>query len=145
MSYTFCAPPCVCRHGTKCYAAPEVMEKGHMYLSSDIYSWAVMMWECITGHTPYVPQEAEPLYSEPHSAPAGAEQPASAAGCKMSWHPSFPLLPPSCPPPLQDAIYSCLSPDPMSRPDWPSITPCLDGLQACGLAEASEGRTVCSA
>ena len=142
MSYTFCAPPCVCRHGTMFYAAPEVMEKGHMYLSSDIYSWAVMMWECITGHTPYAPLEpAGP------QAPAGAESPRwpppspSSTGCKMSWHPSFPALPPSCPHPLQDIIYSCLSPDPLLRPDWPSIMQCLSGVQAW---LASSGRTASS-
>ena len=103
------------------FSKPQVMTTGRMTPKSDMYSWAVLAWECITGTTPYMPQQQH----------GGTVQAIGSEGAKspdMVWSPSFPNLPDSCPPLLQDVVYACLDPNPQERPTWELVLRCLSAV-----------------
>ena len=40
-------------YGTPCWTAPEVLRSLHYTVKADVYSFAIVMWECVTREDPY--------------------------------------------------------------------------------------------
>jgi len=84
--------------GTPAYIAPEVVQKGKHTTSTDIWSLGVIVYNMMTGDTPFAAKEKYALLLEI------AHGPVSLA------------FPPDCPIAARDFIGSCLSFDPSQRP-----------------------------
>ena len=87
--------------GTPHYLAPEALQKGSAALSvaSDIYALGVVLFELLTGRTPF----------------AGATPGALAALVETSEPPSPRLLAPAVPRDLETIVLKCLERDPVRR------------------------------
>ena len=66
---------------------------------SDVYSFGVLMWQCYTGHEPFVLKAGLPVPN-----------------------PAFPYFPPSAHPEYRDLADSCLRRDPHLRPSFSEIS-----------------------
>lgn len=90
--------------GTPAYMAPEMFE-GSSEISEkcDVYSFAVILWEMITGEVPW--DGATPM------------QVIFAVGVQRQRLP----LPPSCPEAMQGLVERCWAADPGVRPGFPEI------------------------
>jgi len=105
-----CAGACL----LTCYSfqvAPEVF-KGDSYSSkADVYSFGMILFELMTGHSP-LPEDMEPLKM-----------------ANMVAHEGFrPPLPPACPPSWRGVIEKCWAGEPASRPDFSEIIRALEGI-----------------
>ncbi|KAL6748367.1 kinase-like domain-containing protein [Haematococcus lacustris] len=87
--------------GTMAYMAPECFQANTVTPQSDVYSWAIIMWEMLTGQLPW--------YGCNNAAIIGA----------VAFRDERPELPESaerCPPDLAALITRCWQPDPRDRP-----------------------------
>ncbi|XP_065214283.1 mitogen-activated protein kinase kinase kinase 11 isoform X2 [Planococcus citri] len=94
--------------GTYAWMAPEVISKSQYSTSSDVWSYGVVLWELLTGETPY--KDINPY--------------AVAYGVGMNKL-TLPI-PTTCPQAFRDLMEVCWSPDPHKRPKFDEILKHLD-------------------
>lgn len=94
--------------GTPSYMAPEVLSSGRVTEKADVYSFGVLLWELVSGRTPW----------EGHTSFQVIYQ-----VCCAGNH----LEPPDgCPSPLAELMRACFEADPLKRPCFTSILRELD-------------------
>ncbi|KAG8197395.1 hypothetical protein JTE90_013515 [Oedothorax gibbosus] len=89
--------------GTYAWMAPEVIKSSTFSKASDVWSYGVVLWELLTGETPY----------------RGIDALAVAYGVAVNKL-TLPI-PSTCPPPFSTLMEGCWDPDPHSRPSFPHI------------------------
>ncbi|OHT04631.1 TKL family protein kinase [Tritrichomonas foetus] len=89
--------------GTVNWMAPEII-KGKVYTEkSDVYSYGILLWEMLTGNTPYSDMNTMKVRDE------------------VAYNNMRPKIPPTCSPKLERLIKKCWENDPMKRPDFAQI------------------------
>lgn len=98
--------------GTPAYMAPELFEHASATEKVDVYSFAILMWECLTGKIPWghVPSPMQIIYY------VGVLQ-------------QRPKLPATAPEELKVLIKECWHEDPHQRPDFREIVASLREMQ----------------
>ena len=104
--------------GTPAYMAPELFDGAPATEKVDVYSFAILMWEMLTGEVPWgkVPSPMQIIYYVGVLA-------------------QRPTIPPECYPPLRDLIEKCWSESPAARPPFTSILASLQKM----LVDAEAG------
>lgn len=108
--------------GTPQWMAPEVFNKEKYDGASDVYSFAIVMWEMATRQDPWA---TVPLWKVPELVTKGERPP----------------LPPSCPEEITKLITACWQTDPSLRPDFDQI---IDYLQKLKAGEMPKSRALTS-
>ncbi|KXZ45652.1 hypothetical protein GPECTOR_52g51 [Gonium pectorale] len=113
--------------GTPLYSAPEVLTRGHLTKSSDVFSYGVMLLEFFYGS--HIAEVKARRAAGLAAADASAPQPphASIAGGRFGV-----AVPASCPPHLQHLMFACLAQEPGARPTFEQV---VDSLVDMLLAE----------
>lgn len=93
------------RHGTVQYMAPESM-MGKIDAKSDIYSLAMILWECVTGMAPFL--NIGTIYAIIYQVTT------------KNLRPNFPLDV-VCPPELRELIVHCWASEPRERPSCEEV------------------------
>lgn len=94
------------------WRAPEITKNiGHYSEKVDVYSFALVVWEILTGELPF----------------ANLDGPQAAA--QVAYTNLRPPIPPTCPAPLQGLIQRCWVDDAKSRPDFKEIVEELRAIQ----------------
>lgn len=95
--------------GSARWMAPEVTRGDKVYgRAVDVHSFGILMWEVLTGVTPYLeysPEEAAELVARGELRPE---------------------IPPHCPPGIAVLMQQCWEHDPMNRPPMPRVVECLE-------------------
>lgn len=96
--------------GTASYMAPEVLSNGKITEKADVFSFGVLVWECLTGREPW--QHLNPF--------------------QIIYQVCFTDqqldVPEGCPPALAALMRQCWSKAPEDRPTWAAV---LDALDRC--------------
>eukprot|EP00887_Chlorella_sp_A99_P004269 scaffold15.g4269.t1 len=108
--------------GTPAYMAPEQFDSTPTTEKVDVFSFAVLCWECLTGRLPWR-EVASPMAI------------IYAVGCQNERL----LLPESCPPALAQLVADCWGQEPEIRPSFPAILERLRAEQQRLEAEAEGG------
>ncbi|ELR16181.1 protein kinase domain containing protein [Acanthamoeba castellanii str. Neff] len=87
--------------GTPYYMSPEVLDGEDFDSKSDVYAFAIILWELITQKIPYSDEKLR-------SGPAGLAQ-------------LYSHIPGDCPPKLRRLVEQCWAPDPAARPSFQDI------------------------
>ncbi|KAH3744365.1 protein kinase [Pelomyxa schiedti] len=96
--------------GTPCWTAPEVLRHSHYTEKADIYSFAVVMWECFTRQDPFAGMPAfRVIFCVGHE----------------GLRPTFPA---SCPECYTNLVRTCWDEQPTSRPPFSDILVHIEGL-----------------
>lgn len=96
--------------GTYAWMAPEVIKKSMYSKSSDVWSYGVVLWELLTGETPY-------KGIDPFTVAYGV-------GVNKLTLP----IPSTCPQPFRELMEACWSEDPHVRPSFENILTALDDI-----------------
>lgn len=96
--------------GTYAWMAPEVIKSSTFSKASDVWSYGVLLWELLTGETPY----------------KGFDALAVAYGVAVNKL-TLPI-PSTCPSPFSSLMEACWSPDPHKRPTFVRILLELDQI-----------------
>lgn len=99
--------------GTPAYMAPELFDGGQVTEKVDVYSFAILMWEMLTGNVPWgnVPSPMQIIYY------VGVLQ-------------QRPTMPEGCPEALRKLIERCWSELPSDRPEFREILDTLKSIKA---------------
>ncbi|KAK6621321.1 hypothetical protein RUM43_011627 [Polyplax serrata] len=97
--------------GTYAWMAPEVIKSSTFSKASDVWSYGVLLWELLTGETPY----------------KGIDILAVAYGVAMNKL-TLPI-PTTCPEPWSDLMKACWESEPHNRPSFEDILQALDQIQ----------------
>ncbi|XP_063226327.1 mitogen-activated protein kinase kinase kinase 11-like [Bacillus rossius redtenbacheri] len=96
--------------GTYAWMAPEVIKTSTYSKASDVWSYGVLLWELLTGETPY----------------KGIDALAVAYGVAVN---KLKLpIPSTCPQPWRELMEACWESDPHRRPSFEEILVALDGI-----------------
>jgi serine/threonine protein kinase len=98
--------------GTPSYMAPEMFEGGPVTELVDVYSFGVLMWECLTGKVPWG-QLVSPMQVIYVVGVLGDRLP----------------VPQNAPPPLARLLRACWQEDPAARPGFKDILSVLKAEQ----------------
>ncbi|XP_022912738.1 mitogen-activated protein kinase kinase kinase 10-like isoform X2 [Onthophagus taurus] len=96
--------------GTYAWMAPEVIKNSTFSKASDVWSFGVLLWELLTGETPY----------------KGIDTLAVAYGVAVNKL-TLPI-PSTCPEPWRDLMEACWESDPHHRPSFEEILHALEGI-----------------
>ncbi|KAK5643062.1 hypothetical protein RI129_006907 [Pyrocoelia pectoralis] len=96
--------------GTYAWMAPEVIKNSTFSKASDVWSYGVLLWELLTGETPY----------------KGIDTLAVAYGVAVNKL-TLPI-PSTCPQPWRDLMEACWESDPHRRPTFEEILDALDNI-----------------
>jgi hypothetical protein len=89
------------------WTAPEVILRGEYSEKSDVYSYAVIMWECLTGEIPY-----DGMF-------AFAVEDSTVKGSRLA-------IPEGCDEWFANLMTQCWSADPNERPNFETINPLVE-------------------
>ncbi|KZC13015.1 Mitogen-activated protein kinase kinase kinase 9 [Dufourea novaeangliae] len=106
--------------GTYAWMAPEVIKKSTFSKASDVWSYGVLLWELLTGETPY----------------KGIDALAVAYGVAVNKL-TLPI-PSTCPQPWRFLMEACWSSDSHSRPGFVAILVALDEVRSAFAATPHE-------
>ncbi|KYR01119.1 Kelch repeat-containing protein [Tieghemostelium lacteum] len=90
--------------GTVAWTAPEILRHESYNQKADVYSYAIVIWELLTGEEPY------------------AGMPAMNAGILVASKELRPELPENCDPNWKKLVSMCWAEDPNKRPSFEDIT-----------------------
>jgi serine/threonine protein kinase len=98
--------------GTPCYMAPELFDGAQVTEKVDVYSFAVLIWEMITGQIPWshIPSPMQIIYY-------------------VGVLSQRPVIPEQCLPSLKELIQHCWAESPTSRPSFKTILERLKEIQ----------------
>ncbi|XP_049944241.1 mitogen-activated protein kinase kinase kinase 10-like [Schistocerca serialis cubense] len=96
--------------GTYAWMAPEVIKTSTFSKASDVWSYGVLLWELLTGETPY----------------KGIDTLAVAYGVAVNKL-TLPI-PSTCPEPWRDLMEACWNSDPHMRPSFEDVLLALDAI-----------------
>jgi serine/threonine protein kinase len=109
------------RIGTPHWMAPEMFQEAHYTLKADVYSFAIILWELLTGTVPFKGRDALRV------------------AIAVSQHGERPPLPPGVAQPLAALIAACWDALPENRPTFAQIVRKLSQKRVCfpgGSADA---------
>lgn len=101
--------------GTPAYMAPEIFEGQAASDKADVFSFAVMLWECLTGRQPWE-RLTNPM------------QIIFAVGVQGQ-RPALPEDHEACPPALAQLVAQCWQEQPAARPSFTEVLARLQGMQ----------------
>jgi serine/threonine protein kinase len=101
--------------GTPAYMAPEIFEGQAASDKADVFSFALMLWECLTGRQPWE-RLTNPM------------QIIFAVGVQGQ-RPALPEDPALCPPELAWLVQQCWQEQPSARPCFREVLARLQGMQ----------------
>jgi serine/threonine protein kinase len=104
--------------GTRCYIAPEVLQKKPYDTKADVFSYGVVLCEMITGTYPFETLESRETHSLNEMVVSGIR----------------PHIPDECFPGLRGLLESCWQDDPVMRPSMDEILDSLDDLEKEAIA-----------
>jgi serine/threonine protein kinase len=110
--------------GTPAYLAPEIFEGRAATEKSDVFSFAVLLWECVTGRQPW--EQLNPM------------QIMYAVGVQGSRLP-LPDTEAGCPPELAVLVGQCWDESPAARPAFREVLARLQAMQQA-LAVRQQGQ-----
>ncbi|XP_065348084.1 uncharacterized protein slpr isoform X5 [Cloeon dipterum] len=96
--------------GTYAWMAPEVIRDSTFSKASDVWSYGVLLWELLTGETPY---KGTDTFTVAYGVAVN----------KLTLH-----IPSTCPEPWRELMEDCWAPDPHLRPSFEEILNALDGI-----------------
>ncbi|XP_059482536.1 mitogen-activated protein kinase kinase kinase 10-like isoform X2 [Neocloeon triangulifer] len=96
--------------GTYAWMAPEVIRDSTFSKASDVWSYGVLLWELLTGETPY---KGTDTFTVAYGVAVN----------KLTLH-----IPTTCPEPWRALMEDCWAPDPHMRPSFEEILIALDGI-----------------
>ncbi|CAM6106557.1 unnamed protein product [Calypogeia fissa] len=99
--------------GTYRWMAPELISNKHFSVKADVYSFGIILWEIVTGLTPY--EEMTTV---------------QAAFAVVHKH-LRPQIPDNCPRPLKELMEECWAENPDKRPSFWQIVERLEQFQDC--------------
>eukprot|EP00884_Botryococcus_braunii_P009548 jgi/Botrbrau1/18595/Bobra.0367s0037.1 len=90
-------------HGTMAYMPPELLKSGLLSRATDIFSFAMVMWELFCGDEPYSGMAIGQIFY------------------KIAVEDDRPPIPANCPPQYFELMQSCWATDPAGRPTFPEV------------------------
>ncbi|KAJ3391155.1 hypothetical protein HDU84_006369 [Entophlyctis sp. JEL0112] len=115
----------VARNGWKRWAAPEVLRGGKLRPHSDVYSFAMTMYEILTGHVPFNNTLKDPDDPDSGFDPDNEE---SDIARLVLFDSIRPYRPSHCPDKLWTLIESCWAQEPAQRPTFSTVEAQLQSL-----------------
>ncbi|KAJ3241763.1 hypothetical protein HDU81_010407 [Chytriomyces hyalinus] len=115
----------IARNGWRRWAAPEILRGGALRPQSDMYSFAMTMYEILTGDIPFLNRLHDP--DDPESQ-FDAEAEESEITRLILFEAIRPLKPSYCPEKLWTLIESCWTQDLLQRPSFANVESQLKGL-----------------
>mmetsp|Transcript_5739 Transcript_5739/g.17271 ORF Transcript_5739/g.17271 Transcript_5739/m.17271 type:complete len:857 (-) Transcript_5739:659-3229(-) len=101
------------------WMAPEIFVQNSVYtVLADVYSYALLLWELLTGHIPF------------------AELKAASAAFQMAHLNQRPTIPGTCPPPIASLLRRAWSSEAHARPAFRDITAWFDLMYASHIDDA---------
>jgi serine/threonine protein kinase len=104
--------------GTRCYIAPEVLQKKPYDTKADVFSYGVVLCEMVNGNYPFETMESRETYSLNEMIVSGMR----------------PRMPDECPSHLRILIERCWDDNPQNRPTMEEILELLDKFEKDSLA-----------
>ena len=100
--------------GTPCWTAPEVLRREHYTTQADVYSFGIVMWECLTRADPYI---GIPPYK---------------VICAVGKKGLRPQVPSWAPKPYVRLMCRCWDDDQLKRPDFAEVLSDIDEMAHLG-------------